>query len=89
MNGLIYGLLGIYLLLVGFNGQGNALVSEIKQDAKGYIPWGISVGVLAMLYSYDKTRPIAKPFIFLAILTFVLRNFPTLENNIKQIYNGK
>ena len=82
MNGLILGSLGVYSLLVGFNGRGPDLVEMMTQDAKGFLPWAISAGALAFAYEYEYTRPLVGPFLLLAILGFVLRNFETLKTQL-------
>lgn len=85
MNGLILGSIGVYSLLVGFNGNGPELVEMGVQDAKGFLPWAISAGVLAFLYEYEYTRPVVAPFLVLMILGFVLRNFETLKTQLSAL----
>ena len=86
MNGFILGLYGVYLLLVGFNGNSQAMVKMLRADAPGFLPWAVSIAVLAAMYENENTRQIAKPFIFLLILTFTLRNFGVLEKQTKELY---
>lgn len=85
MNGLILGSIGVYSLLVGFNGNGPALVEMGAEDAKGFFPWAISAGVLAFAYEYEYTRPLVGPFLLLAILGFVLRNFEALKSQLSAL----
>ena len=82
MNGIILGSLGIYVLLVGFNGNGPEAVEMATEDAKGFFQWAVAAGVLAAAYEYEYTRPIVGPFLTLAILGFILRNFDTLKNQL-------
>ena len=88
MNGLILGSLGVYALLLGFNGNGPQAVEMATDDARGFFPWAIAAGVLAFAYEYEYTRPIVGPFLFLAILGFVLRNFETLKNQLAALSNA-
>lgn len=87
MTSLFIGLYGVYLLIVGSRGNVNALMNKLGEDGRGYIPWLFAIIVIALLNESDTLRPMVKPFIFLVILTFVLRNFPTLEKQVAEIYN--
>lgn len=87
MNGLVIGLYAVFLLMVGFNGNSDELIKKLRNDAPGFLPWAVSLGVLAVAYDNKNTRPVAEPFIFLLILTFVVKNFGTLESQAKQIYS--
>lgn len=85
MNALIIGIYGLYLLLVGFNGNSKALLDKGTSDASGFLPWAISIGVLAVMYENDYTKRIAQPFIFLLILTFIVKNFEVLREQFNQL----
>lgn len=87
MDAFIIGLYGLYLILVGVNGNSGALVSTAKKDLPGFLPWLIALAVLAALYENDTTRPVAKPFLFLAILAFVLKNQDSLKQQMGYIYD--
>ncbi len=86
MNGLIFGLYGLYAILVAANGNASKLSTTMQSDAKGFLPWAISIAVLSVLYDNENTRPVAKPFIYLAILSFILKNFTQLENQFRRLY---
>lgn len=86
MNGFILGLYGVYILLVGLAGNSSKLLDLIRQDAPGFLPWAVSIAVLAVMYESDTLRPIAKPFIFLLLLTFVLSNFNDLKQQTEMLY---
>jgi hypothetical protein len=88
MNGIILGSLGVYSLLVGFNGNGQKFIEMGTEDAKGFLPWAISAGVLAFAYEYESTKPLVAPFLVLMILGFVLRNFETLKNQLAALNNA-
>lgn len=87
MNGLVIGLYGVYLMLVGFAGNSTKLKDYAVADAPGYLPWAVSLGVLAALYQNDNTRKVAQPFLVLLILTFVLQNFDTIKKQSLEIWN--
>lgn len=80
MNVLAIGLYGIYALLVGINGKSGALIDNLKSDAPGFLPWAISIGVLAIANEIPSTQKIVAPFMTLLIIAFVLRNFDTLKS---------
>lgn len=76
-----YGLVGLYALFfmfVGINGHASPLFTNIEQDAKGFAPWLLAIIILRALYNVDSLRPAVGPFMGLAVLTFVLRNYGTL-----------
>lgn len=88
MNGLIIGSFGIYLILVGSKGNASQLLKMGQEDAPGFLPWAASIGILAAMYEIPATKKIAEPFIFLVILTFVLRNFKTLKAETVSIFSA-
>ncbi|MDE2021080.1 MAG: hypothetical protein KGJ13_12150 [Patescibacteria group bacterium] len=82
----IVGVYGLYILLVGFNGNADKLISEVKTE-KGFIPWLIAISVLAGLNGIPETKPIVKPFIVLALITLVLEKFPVLKAQGEALLN--
>lgn len=85
---MAYGLIGLYslyLIFVGFNGNATAALQEIETDAKGFAPWLLAIVALKALASSDTIAPMVKPFIGLAILTFVLKNFTQLKNQVSEV----
>ncbi len=82
--GLI-GLYGLYLIFVGYKGNHVALFQALSQDGPGFVPWLISVVVLGTAYRSDTLRPVVKPFIALAILAFVLKNWNTLKAQTESV----
>lgn len=87
MNALIIGLYGIFLLMVGASGNSAALSQMGREDAPGFLPWAISIGVLAVMSQNEYTAKIAKPFIVLLVLGFVLKNYANLETQFKTLYS--
>lgn len=87
MTSLFVGLYGLYLLIVGSRGNVNALMNKLGADGRGYIPWLFAIIMIALLNESEVTAPLVKPFVFLLILTFVLRNFGTIETQVSEIYN--
>lgn len=87
MNGLVIGLYGLYILLVGFNGNSTTLKDKALADAPGFLPWAVSLGVLAAMYQNDATKKVAQPFMVLLILTFVLTNFAKLKDESQKVWN--
>jgi hypothetical protein len=85
MNAGLVGLYALYFIFVGINGNAKPLMTEVEQDAKSFAPWLLSIIVLKSLYSVDALRPAVKPFIGLALLTFVLKNYSTVIGQIDAI----
>jgi hypothetical protein len=81
----LVGLYGIYLIFVGVRGNANALVANVSQDGKNFIPWVLAVLVLRAAYASDTLRPMVKPFIGLAALTFFLKNYAKVVSQVNQI----
>lgn len=83
-----YGLVGayaIYFILVGINGNSGKLVALIERDGKNFLPWILAILVLRAMYNVDALRPMVKPFIGLAVLTFVLKNWNNVATQLNQI----
>lgn len=87
MAALIIGLYGIYLLLVGVSGNAKTLQQYASADAPGFLPWAISLGVLAVIYEIPETKRLAFPFILLMAITFVVKNFEMLQSQFKELYS--
>ena len=87
MAALIIGLYGIYLLMVGVSGNAKTLQQYASADAPGFLPWAISLGVLAVIYEIPETKRLAFPFILLLAITFVVKNFETLQTQFKDLYS--
>ncbi len=85
MSYALVGLYGLYLIFVGVKGNSSALFSEISKDAKGFSAWLIAILVLRALYSVDTLRPVVKPFIGLALLTFTLKNYKSIVDQVNTI----
>jgi hypothetical protein len=83
-----YGLVGLYALFfifIGSNGNATKLKDAVSNDAKGFAPWLIAIIILRWMYSSDTLKPIVKPFIFLAVLVFVLKNYGKLVTQLNSV----
>jgi hypothetical protein len=83
-----YGLVGLYalyLMFVGINGNASALFTDIENDAKGFAPWLLAILVLRALSNSNTLKPVVGPFIGLAVLTFVLKNYGQLVSQVDTI----
>lgn len=87
MTSLFVGLYGLYLIIVGGRGNAGYLVEYLRDDARGYVPWLMSIIVISILTEYNTTRDLVKPIIGLLMLNFALRNFDTIEAEFKKIYS--
>ncbi len=75
MSYALVGLYGLYLMFVGIKGNTGQLRTDLGQDFHGFWPWLIAILVLRGLYNVDALKPAVKPFMVLAVLTFVLKNY--------------
>ncbi len=85
MNFALVGLYGLYLVFVGIKGNSKELFADIGTDAKGFAPWVIAILVLKALYSSDTLKPLVKPFAALALLTFTLKNYGVIVDQVNGI----
>jgi hypothetical protein len=81
----LVGLYGLYFIFVGVKGNAGTLVNNVQQDGKNFIPWVLAILVLRAAYSSDTLRPMVKPFIGLAALTFFLRNYAKVTSQLNEI----
>lgn len=87
MNALILGIYGLFFISAGFSGNATEIGSKLKDDFGGFVPWAIAIAVLAVLAENDSTEGLVKPFAFLFILNFILRNWDTISAESKAIFN--
>jgi len=83
-----YGLVGLYALyfiFVGINGNAAEMVKAMEQDAKKFAPWLISILILKALSQSDTMRPMIKPFIGLALVTFTLTNYTQIVSQVNEV----
>lgn len=81
----LVGLYGLYFVFVGIRGNSAKLVDNVQQDGRNFIPWVLAILVLRAAYASDTLKPMVKPFIGLAALTFFLRNYAKVVTQINQI----
>jgi len=81
----LVGLYGLFLIFVGVKGNALKLTTELGQDAKGFSAWLIAILVLRAFYSIESVRPVIKPFMYLALLTFFLKNYGTVVTQVNEI----
>lgn len=85
MNALIIAAFGFFFFLVGIRGNAGTLFDELSKDTPGFLPWAVSIGVLAIVNEIPATQKLAAPFLFLLVLTFILRNFETLQSQFREL----
>ena len=85
---MAYGLVGlyaVYFILVGVHGNADKLLHLVESDGRNFLPWILAILVLRALYNVDALRPVIKPFVALAALTFVLLNWNRVVLQLNQI----
>jgi len=83
-----YGLIGLYSLyfiFVGINGNAAPMTTAMEQDAKGFAPWLLAILILKALSNSDTLAPMIKPFIALALVTFVLKNYSQIVAQVDEV----
>lgn len=87
MNYGLVGLYGLYLVFVGVNKHAAELKNEIAGDVRGFVPWLLAVVVVMALYRSDTLKPMLRPFIALALVAFVLKNYSKIVSQVNTIGN--
>lgn len=87
MNNIIIPALAIYLLAIGYKGNGQIALDNLGSDFKGFVPWGASIIILMLLAKNDTIKPVVGPFIGLALLATVLKKWPVINQDLKSSYN--
>jgi len=85
MNGLILGLYGVFLVVVGMQGNADLLIKEVDKDMPKFIPWALAIVALIIMAQTPATEKLVKPFIALLILNFVLMNYKNLASEINKL----
>jgi len=88
MTSLFIGLYGLYLIMVGVQGNASTLISEVESDAPQFLPWLLAIVALAFLNEFESTKKFVKPFAALIVLNFFLKNFGTIKQQVSSIYNS-
>lgn len=84
---LTLGLYGLFLLLVAFNGNASKLVTDLKADMPHYLPWLVVLAVIGALYDFEDTHAFGVAVLLLVIFAFTLKNYGTLESEVKSIWS--
>jgi hypothetical protein len=77
-------IVGVYLLAVGFHGNGGALGDEILGQ-KGFLAWLIALVLVAMLAYNKRTAPLAEPLMIAVILGILVVNYQTIFPDIEAL----
>lgn len=85
MSAGLVGLYGIYLVLVGVHANTDSLLTLVEDNGKDFLVWILAIAILSALYHVNTIRPVVKPFIALAILVFVLKNWGTVSAQLSDI----
>lgn len=86
MNSLLIGIIGVFLVLVGVNGNAGKLADAAKEDIPQFIPWAFALGVILVMSENEYTEKFAKPFLILLVLNFFLSNWPTIESQSRTLF---
>lgn len=83
----VLGIYGVYLLMMGVQGNTNEFIDLLKTDIRKFIPWIMSLLIIAILSESEHTKKIVAPFMGLVVLSFALQNRQTIENELRKIYD--
>lgn len=83
-------MLGVYLILagvwmagVGYHDNSAASLTFLAAQ-KTYIVWVLAIAALYFLYQVDTLRPVVKPFIVLALVALILKDWKTIQAQTTQ-----
>lgn len=78
MSQVLVGLFGIFILVVGFLGNGIELICWTSQQ-KGFVAWLVVALVLMGLIQYQPTRTIGTSLAALIIVSYAVIHWPELS----------
>ena len=81
-------LIGLYLLFVGYRGNGQQLTGALGQDAKGFVPWVVAVLVLAGVRRIPQLTKPVDAFLMLAVIAMVLKHEGNIATQLKSVYHS-
>ena len=86
---VLFILYGIYIVLAGVHGNGPQLLNQIEQETQ-FIYWALVILIVMALWETKTGEKIAKPFAFLIVLGFLLKNnnWQTIAANAKAALPG-
>lgn len=82
--GFVYIGLGAYLTAIGFKGNTQAFLTELK-NSRSFLLWLPIVIVLWAGYQWDRTRPFVAPLAGLTLLAFILQTEPQVAKESKAV----
>ena len=85
-------MLGVYLILfgiwtasVGYHDNSAAAVTFIAGQ-KEYIVWLVAIAILYFLYQVQTLQPVVKPFIVLALVALILKDWKQISGQLQQTF---
>ncbi len=79
--GIVY---GVFLVLVGIQGNGVAFFKALGQEGQ-FVLWLVVLLVIAALLETDTGAQLARPLVVLIVLGFLLKNWHTIAANAAQL----
>ncbi|MGC8541035.1 MAG: hypothetical protein ACP5QA_10450 [Phycisphaerae bacterium] len=79
------GAYALYFIFVGIKGNAEELAAFVEANGRNFLPWILAILVLRALYTVKTLQPMVKPFIALAVLVFVLRNWNNVTAQLNEI----
>ena len=76
-------LFGIMLVEVGVRNNAKPLFAQLATDAEGFLAFGAAIVILGVAGSIDSVRPIAKAFLVLLFVVFLLKNGNNVISGLK------
>ncbi len=87
MNGIIVVGYGLFLVAITLAGNAEKLKTQLGKDGGKFVPWIFAIVVLAALSESDATKKLVTPFIALFLIALTIKRFPTIDKEVKLIYN--
>lgn len=79
-------IVGVYVLVVGINGNATSLFDEVKKDLPGFIPWIIVIALLGFLAVNHNTEKLGKPLLGLVFLGILVHDWTPIKSNSIAVY---
>lgn len=82
MTQYLLAVVAIYLIAVGFQGNGEKMLDKTATVGKGFLPWVVVIGAIGLLGMSQQTEKLAYPFFGLMLLAMVLQDYQTISSSI-------
>ena len=82
MTQYLLAVVAIYLIAVGFQGNGEKMLDKTATVGEGFLAWVVIIGAIGLLGMSQQTEKLAYPIFGLMLLAMVLRDYQTIGSTL-------